>query len=173
MKRKDIKNMSVFFDRYILKVKENTSLIDGLESSLDDFISYDFDALEKLKDNVYAPGKWTIKDIIQHINDNERIQSTRAMRFSRNDQTELSGYDENQLASFANTSNITLEDLKQEFIALRRSTIFLFKNMDQKMLEKEGIASDISISVASLGFVLIGHQKHHFSVIEERYLPLL
>jgi hypothetical protein len=122
---------------------------------------------------VYAPGKWTVKQILQHIIDNERIQSYRALRFSRKDETMLPGYDENLLARNADTAHRTIEDLTNELIVVRQSSIQLYKSFSKEMYLNKGICFNKEISVLGLGFVIVGHELHHFNVIRERYYPLL
>ena len=123
--------------------------------------------------NVYQPGKWTVKDILQHVIDNERIMAYRALRFSRNDKTLLPGYDEEILAANTNADNLTVQQLLEEFNLVRASTIALFKGMSDSMLLRSGVAFKSDISALALGFVILGHPVHHMNVIKERYFPLL
>lgn len=172
MKKSQIAKMPEFFDRYIHLV-EDIELIDALEKydAMEKLI--DAETLHRLGDKRYAPGKWTVKDIVQHVTDNERIQSYRALRFARNDKTPLPGYEENLFAGNARAGERSLDDLLEEFRAVRRSGILLFKGFSDEMLNREGTCYNISISVLALGFVLAGHQIHHINIIKERYLPLL
>lgn len=172
MKKEAINPMPKFFDRYINQV-EDIDLVEGLEKYSPDVVFSDREKLLALRDQVYAPGKWTIKDILQHVIDNERIMTYRALRFSRNDQTKLPGYDEDLLAANTNASNRTVEDLMEEFRVVRKATICLFKGMNDEMVQRSGVASQNEISSLALGFVIIGHPIHHYRVIEERYFPLL
>ena len=172
MIRSQINQMPPFFDRYINLV-DDVELVDGLQKSLQTFIEYDFSLLGRLGNHVYSADKWTVKDILLHIIDNERIQSYRALRFARNDKTVLHGYDEELLAANGCASSRTIQDLKNEFLSVRLSTITLFKSMTDEALQRKGMAFEVEISPLSLGFVIIGHQVHHFNVIKEMYLPLL
>ena len=172
MKKSDINPMPQFFDRYINLV-EDDEIVDSLYNHLDKLKTTDLKELEALKDRVYAPGKWTIKDIFQHLIDNERIQTYRALRIARNDKTVLPGYDENLLAQNTNTKQQSLKDLIEEYKLVRQSSIILFKGFTDKMLMRKGICNSIEISALGLGFQLCGHQLHHFNVVKERYLPLL
>jgi hypothetical protein len=164
--------MPEFFDRYI-NLAEDEEIIQSLENNLSVLKYLNVQQLTALGDRVYLPGKWTIKDIIQHLIDNERIQSYRALRIARNDKTILPGYDENLLAQHTNTKHQKLPDLLEEFKLVRQSSIVLFKNFTDEMLLRKGICSGIEISALALGFQLSGHQIHHLRVIQERYLPLL
>ena len=145
-------------------------LIEELEISLHDFIHFVQNIPMDKFDYRYAEGKWTIKEIIQHIIDTERIFAYRALRISRNDKTPLPGFDENEYIDNTTANDRGLQDLLTEFSAVRHSNIFLFKSLSVEQLERTGIASNAGISVRAIGFIMIGHQKHHQKVFEERYL---
>lgn len=164
--------MPAFFDRYI-NIIEDIDILEAFDIYTPANVYSEVDKLHALKDDVYAPEKWTIKDIIQHVVDNERIMSYRALRFSRNDKTILPGYEEELLAANTNASNRTLEELLEEFNLVRASTIALFKGMSDEMLQRSGVAFKSEISALALGFVILGHPVHHMNVIRERYFPLL
>ncbi len=172
MKRSGITPMPQFFDRYINQV-EDIDIVEALEkyNSVESLL--DVEKLEKLGDNVYAPGKWTIKEVIQHITDNERVQAYRALRISRKDQTPLPGYDENLFAENVDLSKRGLSDLLEEFAFVRRSNIIMFKNINEEQQKITGLCNNIIIPVLALGFVLVGHQLHHAKIIREKYFPLL
>ncbi len=172
MRKSQIHPMPKFFDRYINLVQEENLLV-ALEQSLEDFADYDFDLLSELGDRTYQANKWTIKEILQHVIDNERIQSYRALRFARQDHTSLPGYDEDYLAKYSHANKRSLDKIKEEFALVRRTTIALFKSFDEEAVLSKGICFNVEISALALGFQLVGHQIHHFKVIEERYLPLL
>jgi hypothetical protein len=160
---------SVFNATYIKAVGE-VNLIEELEISLHDFIRFVQNLAMDKFDYRYAEGKWTIKEIIQHIIDTERIFAYRALRISRNDQTSLPGFDENDFANNTAANERGLQDLLTEFSAVRHSNLLLFKSFSEEQLLRIGIASDHPISVRAIGFMLIGHQKKHQKVFEERYL---
>ena len=173
MTKSDIPVMPKFFDRYINLAGNDWLLLDALTqgASFENLIPAE--TLEKLGDLRYAPGKWTVKDIVQHIIDTERIMSYRAMRLSRNDQTPLPGFDEEKFGEMAMGSRRTIPDLYDEYAAVRKSNIALFSSFDEEMMLRTGTCSDQRISVLALGFVLVGHATHHVNIINERYLPLL
>lgn len=160
---------SVFLATYI-KVLNDVELMEDLEISLHQFIKFVQNIPMDKFDYRYAEGKWTIKDIIQHLIDSERVFSYRAMRISRNDATPLPGYDENNFAENTNANARSIQDLLAELSAVRFSTIFLFKSLTEDQLMRIGTVSDNLVSVRALGFVIIGHQKHHQQVFEEKYL---
>jgi DinB superfamily len=170
----DIGSLPPFFDKYILRNDSELSLLESLtQNSPDAIILPHLEKLLKLGDKVYAPSKWTIKKIVQHCIDTERIMSFRALSFARGETNEIFGFDENAYADNADVSHITLEDLIDEYALLRKTTIALFKNLRESDLVRKGTASKISISPLALGFVIVGHPMHHFNVIEDRYFPLL
>lgn len=149
---------------------ENVNLIEELEICLHDFIRFVQNIPMDKFDYRYADGKWTIKDIIQHIIDAERILSYRALRISRNDQTPLPGFEENSYVEHTNANARSIQQLLTEMAAVRQSTLLLFKSFTQEQLQLIGTASDNPISVRAIGFIMIGHQKHHQTIFKERYL---
>ena len=172
MKKSAINPMPQFFDRYINLV-EDIDIFEAFDKYAPGKVYTDTDKLIALKDLAYAEGKWSVKEILQHIIDNERIMAYRAMRFSRNDKTTLPGYDEELLAANTIANQRNVEDLLQEFNQVRQSTISLFKAMNSEMILRSGFAYKSDISALALGFVIIGHPVHHMRVIQERYFPLL
>jgi uncharacterized damage-inducible protein DinB len=145
-------------------------LIEELEICLHDFIKFVQNIPMGKFEYAYSEGKWTIKEIIQHIIDTERILSYRALRFSRKDNTPLAGFNENDYVAFSNAKDRNLQDLLSELSSVRQATLALYKSFSQEQLKGIGTASDQEISVRALGFVIIGHQKHHQKVFQERYL---
>jgi len=164
-----VNEYSEFVATYI-KAIENVELLEELEISLHDFIKFVQNIPMDKFDYRYAEGKWTIKDIIQHIIDAERIFGYRALRISRNDKTPLSGFEENEYVENTNANSRSIQELLTEFSAVRHSNLLLFKSFSDEQLTRLGIASNHTISVRALGFVMIGHQKHHQRVFQERYL---
>ena len=161
---------STFNATYIGAVDPLVDLIEGLENSVDKMIAL----LETLPEEKwmyrYAVGKWTIKDIIQHSIDAERIFCYRALRISRNDKTPLAGFDENDYVENTNANARNSDDLVTELKLVRQTTVLFFKSLSDEQLLRLGTASNHSISVRAIGFVILGHQQHHRKVIQERYL---
>jgi uncharacterized damage-inducible protein DinB len=118
----------------------------------------------------YATGKWNIKEILQHLIDAERILSYRALRFSRNDQTEIPGYNEDFYVENSDGKTRNIESLLKEFSLVRNATIALFESFSVNMLTNIGVANNSNMSVRALGFIIAGHQMHHLKVIKEKYL---
>ena len=172
MTKSEIPVMPQFFDRYINQV-DNIFLMDALQQTPTFGQYIPASTLEAIGDLRYAPNKWMVKDILQHVIDTERIISYRALRFARNDKTELPGYDEEIFGQTAHATRRTIADLYDEFAAVRQSSILLFGSFDNEMLLRTGVCFHQNISVLALGFVLVGHARHHAKIIRERYLPLL
>lgn len=160
---------SEFFATYI-KALDDVHLVEELEISLHDFIKFVQNIPMDKFDYRYAEDKWTIKDIIQHIIDTERIFGYRALRISRNDKTPLPGFDENEYVENTNANNRGLQELLAEFSAVRHSNLLLFKSFSEEQLARMGIAYEDEVSVRALGFLIIGHLKHHQRIFKERYL---
>lgn len=172
MLKSDIKSLPVFFDRYINLV-EDIDVVEGLIKFSPDVVFSDHLVLKALGDKVYAPGKWTITEVLQHCIDTERIMAYRALRFARNDKTQLPGFDEELFAANAEGANRTFDDLLEEYRNLRKCTADLFKSFTDEMLGRRGATYVSEIDVLSLGFVIIGHAIHHNKIIIERYYTLL
>ncbi len=159
-----------FYGTYINAVSTEYSLLEELEISVHRFIKFVQNIPMDKFDYRYAEGKWTIKDIIQHLIDSERIFAYRALRIARNDKTPLPGFEENDYAAVANSNQRNIQSLLTEFSTVRQSNILLFKGFSDEELLRVGIASGKQISVRALGIIIIGHQNHHQCIFEERYL---
>jgi uncharacterized damage-inducible protein DinB len=148
-------------DGLILKhLEENlTSTSDFLRSLSEEKLSYR-----------YAEGKWTIKEILAHLIDDERIYSYRALRFARNDKTELPGFEQDDYALHSGANERTLEDLLHEFATVRHATISLFESFNNQALTRVGVASGNVMSVRAAAYHIAGHELRHLNVIKERYL---
>ena len=158
-----------FYANYVAQVSDEYTLVEELEISLHRYIKFVQNLPMDKFDYRYAEGKWTIKDIIQHTIDAERVFAYRALRFARNDKTQLPGYEEDDYAKEANGNNRSIMDLLTEFSAVRHATLLLFKSFNEEQLLQIGYANNHPMSVRALGFVIIGHQNHHQRVFEERY----
>ncbi|MCU7552171.1 DinB family protein [Chitinophagaceae bacterium LB-8] len=118
----------------------------------------------------YAEGKWSIKELIQHVIDAERIFCYRALTFARKDEKVLPGFDENHYAEVSKADRRTPQDLIEELEAVQNSSARLFASFDEEQLQAEGSANNKNIYVEGIGFVIIGHCRHHKKVLLERYL---
>jgi hypothetical protein len=125
---------------------------------------------ESQADSRYAPGKWSIKEVVGHIIDTERILAYRALRFARNDQTPLPGFEPDGYVRHAEVGGCKLDDLVNEFELVRRANLCFFRRLDGAAWRRRGIASDGEISVRALAYTIAGHEKHHMQIVREKYL---
>jgi uncharacterized damage-inducible protein DinB len=158
-----------FYSDYITALGE-VNLRSVLKTSLEDLITTIKNLPEEKLTFKYAEGKWTIKELVQHIIDAERVLSYRALRFSRNDATDLPGFDEDWYVDNSNGNERPIKELLKEFKLVRKTTLALFKSFSPEMLGKTGSANGSDMTVRALGFIIAGHQIHHLKIIKERYL---
>ncbi len=118
----------------------------------------------------YADGKWTIKEVLVHIIDDERIYAYRALRFARNDATELPGFEQDDYARLSRANDRDIKDILDEFTAVRNSTIALFNGLEEEALNRGGVANENFVTVRALAYHIAGHEMHHINIIKERYL---
>lgn len=158
----------VYYHYYIDLIEENdlmSALISSKKTLLEHLKSIPYD----IENHAYAEGKWSVKEVIRHIIDTERIFQYRALRFSRLDNTELAGYDENVYIANSKNLNYSLSDLAEEFEHVRNSTIHLFKGLTDNLLDFKGTANNTQVTTRGIGFMIVGHQLHHVKVLKERY----
>ncbi len=117
----------------------------------------------------YAPEKWTIKEVLGHLSDTERVLSYRLFRISRGDETPLSGFDENAYVAAADFSRRSLRSLLGEFESVRASTLWILNAMPPEAWIRRGVANGVPVSARALVFILAGHVEHHFEVLRKRY----
>ena len=118
----------------------------------------------------YAPGKWSVKELVGHLIDTERIFSYRALRFARGDKTAVPGYEQDDYVRGGSFDAVPLAELAEEFASVRRATVFLFKHLDEEAWARRGLASDSEVSVRALAYLIAGHELHHRRVLREKYL---
>ena len=159
-----------FYQPYIDILDKKSGLADLLEISLEQFEQVLYDIDETKQEYKYAEGKWTIKELVQHMIDAERVFVYRALRFSRLDGTALSGFDENLYVTNYDSNSRDFTGLLDEFCLLRRSNILMFKEFSEKELARKGIVAGLPITVRAIAYICSGHVLHHLKIIEERYL---
>ena len=118
----------------------------------------------------YAEGKWTVKEVLVHIIDDERIYAYRALRFARNDKTELPGFDQDPYAHHSNANTRNIESIVEEYEAVRLSTIALFNGFSDDVMVRHGIANNNEATVRALGYHIAGHEVHHINILKRKYL---
>ncbi len=172
MKKSDINPMPPYFDHYINLVAD-VELPQAFAESIQQLNEIDKDLLQSLESRSYAPNKWTVKGILQHIIDWERILSYRALLFARNEGSVPQGIDEKLLAANMNAEERSIEELIDELKVVRAATKSMFGSFNDEVLQNKGTNWKYEISVLAVGFTIIGHQIHHLKTVEERYVPLL
>jgi hypothetical protein len=169
MARPLVTEFPTFYATYVNKTEGNSvaDLIHHHSAFVLDFVQQ----LPKEKaDFAYAEGKWTIKEVLQHLIDSERVFIYRALRFARKDTTSLAGFDENEYAANANVGNRTWSSLQEEFILLRKSSDLFLSTLTNEQLSFIGNANNNTISLNALCYIVFGHLLHHVQILQERYL---
>ena len=164
----DLATVPPFYQGYVRLVME-LDLFESLEQSAAITQQLLKEIPESRGEYSYAHGKWTIKELLCHMIDAERIFAYRALRFARNDKTPLPGFEENDYAPEANAHNRTVASIAREMAHLRQTTIDMYKSFTPEMLQRSGTANNSAMSVLNLGFVIPGHETHHRNVLAERY----
>ncbi len=161
-----------YYETYISKVK-GSDIVGILESQRLQ-MAHLFAARSERDGNFrYAPDKWTVKEVLGHVNDAERIFAYRALRIARGDQTPLPAFEQNDYVRSGNFAEHTLVDLAEEFELVRAASIALFKSLQKEAWQRRGVASKNEVSVRALAFIMAGHELHHREILEERYFPAI
>jgi len=158
-----------FYAQYI-SLAGDDEIIAGLTSNLREITDLLTSISESKFDYSYAEGKWTIKELLVHLIDTERVFAYRALRFARMDTNDLSGFEQDDYVVVSKANSRSKADLIEEYIAVRKATLTLYKSLDQDMLKFIGTANNSPTSARALGFIIIGHERHHVKIIKELYL---
>jgi hypothetical protein len=158
-----------FYKNYVKQIEE-TDQLQALRISGHRALELVHSIAEEKADFRYAPDKWTIRELLCHSIDAERIFAYRALRFARNDKTPLASFEENDYATQANAEGRSLQKIAAEMAHLRSSTIDLFESFTPEMLMRKGLVNNNELSVIALAFIIAGHETHHCHVLKERYL---
>lgn len=159
-----------YFHAYIEKIPEGRDPFELLTINLKSTIKTLAMVSDDQANNGYAPGKWSIKEMVQHIIDTERIFCFRALAFARGEEVKIPGYDHNQYAENSKANNRTLKSLLEELKLVRASTISLFKSFSEEMLASAGNANGKNMTAEQVLYILIGHELHHVWVLDQKYL---
>jgi hypothetical protein len=165
----DLSTVSDFHKVYVEHVK-SLDMIEALQQSGKHTVALVKSIPHDKADFRYAPEKWSIKEMLCHMLDTERILCYRALRFARNDKTPLAGFEESDYAPEANAGARNIQQLALEMERLRLTTIDLFTSFTPEMLQRKGVANNMELSVVNLGFIVSGHESHHRRILTERYL---
>ena len=158
-----------YYEKYTSLVPEG-DVVETLERQLGETLALLRSVDEGRAGSRYEPGKWSVKEVVGHILDAERIFAYRALRFARGDRTELSGFEQDGYIEAASFDARTLADLAEEYEHVRRSTLKLFGNLSDEAWLRRGTASENGVSVRALAHIIAGHELHHVRILRERYL---
>jgi len=172
MKKSDINQPPCYFDRYMSRV-DDIEISDALRRSQTELENLDLEKPGRLGDVAYAEGKWTVKDIFQHLIDAEHVLSYRALRIGRNDETILPGFDQDLFAANVSTKGRSIEKIVNQLKLIRKTTESLFETFDQAAMLRSTAISGNQMSVLAYGFAIVEHQGHHLEIIDKRYLPFV
>ena len=159
-----------YYERYIARVPDG-DFVEVLARQADDTLGLLRDLADNAADQAYAPGKWSIKEVIGHVCDAERIFGYRLLRIARGDQTPMEGFDENKYAPAGQFGARTLASMLEEFAAVRAATITLIAGLPNDGWSNTGVANDSPISARALAYIIAGHELHHRDILLTRYLP--
>ncbi len=160
---------AVFYKNYIDGIKGN-SIQEIIDIYSGKFIKAINDIPIGKADYAYAEGKWTVKELLQHIIDSERVFTYRMLRLSRKDAYNFPGFDENKFSANAHATLRTLADLQEEFTLTRKSTDLFLRSLTEEDLLQKGTANNYEMVVNSLAFIIFGHVQHHINMLNEKYL---
>ncbi|HKS28374.1 MAG TPA: DinB family protein [Pyrinomonadaceae bacterium] len=158
-----------YYGRYVSLVPEG-DIVATLAEQMDSTARLLRSIGEEKAAHRYAPGKWSIKELVGHVIDGERIFAYRALRFARGDQTALPGFEQDDYIRHANFDAVPFEELVREFELVRGANLLMFKHLDEEAWQRRGVASDAEVSVRALAFIMAGHERHHMEILRTRYL---
>lgn len=169
MKKPGSRESASYYKHYI-NLNTNTNIVKSLTTQIAQ-IKKMFGGVKPANQNFrYAKGKWSVKELLGHIMDAERIFGYRALRIARKDKTHLAGFEENHYVKNGFFEKRSMASLLEEFIALRKANIELFKSLDESRLAYKGIANGSHVSVRALAYIISGHTIHHLGILKERYI---
>ncbi|MFY9608348.1 MAG: DinB family protein [Blastocatellia bacterium] len=158
-----------YYDRYISRVVDG-NIITTLEEQIDKTVAFLNGVSDAQSMFRYAPDKWSLKEVVGHLIDSERVFGYRVLRFARNDQTPLSGFEQNDYVREAAFDEQSLSDLALEFEHVRRANLHLLRGLNEKAWDRRGEANGNPVSVRALAYIIAGHELHHMEIIRTKYL---
>jgi hypothetical protein len=158
-----------FYAGYIARVPDGVDLLALLAEQRDTTVARFAAVPADRREFRYAPGKWSVKEIVGHLSDVERIMAYRALRIARGDTTPLAGFEENDYVPLARSDDLALDQLVGEWVAAREATIALFRNLPAEAWTRRGTANGAEVSVRALAFIIAGHERHHLETLRTRY----
>jgi len=172
MKRPEPAEYAAFYAGYVSEVP-GSDVLGVLESQRLQMLQLFAARSERDGSFRYAPGKWTVKEVLGHINDAERIFTYRALRIARGDQTPLASFEQEDYVRNGKFDERTLANIAEEFGVVRSASVTLFRSLREEAWARRGMASEKEVTVRALAFITAGHQIHHRTILEERYFPAI
>lgn len=169
MQRPEKDEYNEYYDRYVSLVNE-PDIVAALENQLGEMREIFNEISEEKSAFAYSEGKWTIKELIGHLIDGERIFGYRALRISRGDETPIEGFEQDGYVENAAFNDYKFADLIEEFELVRRSNMLFFKHLKETDWTRTGTASDNPVSVRALAYIMVGHVRHHANILRDKYL---
>jgi uncharacterized damage-inducible protein DinB len=160
---------ATYYHKYVSLVPEG-NIIETLEQQLEKSLALLSSISEEKGNYRYASEKWSIKELLGHIADTERVFTYRILRFGRNDQAPIEGFEQDDYIANADFASCSLKELTEEFEAVRRASLYLLRHLPDAAWSRRGVASDNEVSVRALAYIVAGHELHHLNVLRERYL---
>lgn len=167
--RPEASEYAPYYETYVSKVPDG-DIVHLLATQIDDTVALLRDLSDEQAAHRYAPNKWSVREVVGHMNDSERIFAYRALRFSRNDATPIPGFEQESFTAASNFEDRALNDLLAEFRSIRLDTVHLFTGMSDAMMTRQGTASNATVSVRAIAYIIAGHERHHVGLLRERYL---
>jgi hypothetical protein len=161
-----------FFEKYVSLIQSD-DIVGTLDAQRVQMVQLLGARSEREGNFRYAPGKWTVKEVIGHISDAERIFSYRALRIARGDQTPLSGFEQDDYIVTGGFSDRTMADISAEFLAVRMATLTLVQSFTEEAWGRRGTANNDSVTVRAMAYVIAGHEMHHRRILDDRYFPAI
>jgi uncharacterized damage-inducible protein DinB len=158
-----------YYEKYVSLVPEG-DVVETLERQLDDTLALLRGITEERAGYRYAPGKWSVKEVVGHIIDTERIFSYRALAIARGERQPLPGMDQDEYMAGADFDSRTLADLTEEFSHVRRANVLMLRGLSEEAWTRRGTASDNEVTVRAIAYIIAGHEAHHVKILRERYL---
>src|SRR5947209_4806371 len=162
---------SPYYSRYVSLVPE-TDIFTTLQKQAEDM-----ESLRGLSDEEacfrYAPDKWSIKQVLGHVMDTERIFAYRALRIARADQTPLAGFEQDDYVRNGPFERVSMTELMNEYVAIRNATVSLFRHLSPEAWSRRGLANNNEVTVRALLYIIAGHERHHRQILKEKYFPAM
>lgn len=160
-----------WFDRYIRLVEDVDDLGETMARQLDETMAWYRGLSEAQGESRYAPDKWTIKEVIGHMSDTERVMQYRALGVARGDAASFPSFEQDDYAKTSGHGSRTFGSLLDEFKCVRQSSIHLFRHLDEASLDRVGSVNGNPTTARAVGYVILGHERHHLAILKDKYVP--